>query len=135
MLSNPFLFIYSNSQNQGGSFTVEVLIAGRKLAFCIPTLGVVWNHPHPIKATCGYFQVKPVQVKKLDYKWISIVKKRTAELVISKFTLNCRSDFSFIRKQVKSFKSSCTRFISFHTRMSLCSVLKNLYSPSVIKTA
>lgn len=38
VLSNPFLFIYSISQNQEGSFTVQVLFAGRKLPFSIPAL-------------------------------------------------------------------------------------------------
>lgn len=55
MLSNPFLFIYSISPNQGGSFTVEVLFAGRKLIFSIPPLEWCINK---IKAKYGYFQAK-----------------------------------------------------------------------------
>lgn len=55
MLSNPFLFIYSIGPNQGGSFTVEVLFAGRKLIFSIPPLEWCINK---IKAKYGYFQAK-----------------------------------------------------------------------------
>lgn len=41
----------------------------------------------------------------------------------------------FIRKQVKSFKSTGASFISFHTRTSLCSLLKDFYSSTEVKRA